>query len=227
MTDGCAPISTELMRAAAAAAGWEVADAGGEPPAAVQGRLGGAKGVWLHCPGARGLCVRPSMVKFECASGGPLGADAGHATLEVVVGVRGGVASVRLTRLRTGVSRERARPRRARPRGAVAAGMRGISVLPACARAIRLVHIRMRAPFASCMTRAQAIALMETRGVPCVALLALHEGSQLCFPCVCHVRCLLIPGWPQRRSRRLAAGRRRTLRRSLRCAGVTRRCLTR
>ncbi len=101
MTDGCAPISSALLAAAVAAAAragegrrddslWWCGDSGESGaaaaerlPAAVQGRLGGAKGVWLHSPGHVGVCVRPSMVKFEASDGCAVGGGPSHATLEV------------------------------------------------------------------------------------------------------------------------------------------------
>ena len=68
MTDGCSPISTELLVVI-----WRASQrakkhpARGRVPSALQFRLGGAKGMVVQDPTLEGrvVCLRPSQIKFE------------------------------------------------------------------------------------------------------------------------------------------------------------------
>lgn len=74
MTDGCGFLSKAAMEAA-----WTAHGGNGRAPCALQGRLGGCKGVWValspHCVGspaeARWAAVRPSQRKVHLPSPSP------------------------------------------------------------------------------------------------------------------------------------------------------------
>ena len=89
MTDGCAPAGSAVIAAAVAALRPGGSLEGSGRPCAVQGRLGGYKGVWFLDPGLppNVICVRPSMRKVELP---PESATATQTHFEALRAVGGG-----------------------------------------------------------------------------------------------------------------------------------------